>query len=309
MHDRVADQREREDVLRYRARFARHIACKVGQRRADGERHLLRAARVHHRVGDAAHEVFAEADLRVHHPGGRHHFAGREVAKMRGDGRRTHIDRHAERPLVEARPQADDLAPRLHRCRHLPLACPQRRLQRSQHTELDAETGELPFALERFRETTQITRRIVHVRLADLDIVQTDEGIEVDLTHFCGLAHDLTVDLARRRHIDHHIAADFRLTGEPLTGFEHLATGAARLDLGGRRDAGLARAYAVLGELACGDHHLATTADTASAADGVDVDPELARRLQERRAEREPPALAGGQEHDKCVSFTHRSLP
>ena len=65
----------------------------------------------------------------------------------------------------------------------------------------------------------------------------------------------------------------------------------------------------MLGELACGDHYLATTADTASATDGVDVDPELARRLQERRTEREPPALAGGQEYDQCVSFTHRSLP
>jgi hypothetical protein len=65
----------------------------------------------------------------------------------------------------------------------------------------------------------------------------------------------------------------------------------------------------VLGELAFGDHHLATTADTASAADGVDVDPQFARRLQERRAEREPPALAGGQEYNKCVRVSHRSLP
>jgi hypothetical protein len=61
----------------------------------------------------------------------------------------------------------------------------------------------------------------------------------------------------------------------------------------------------MLGELAFGDHDLATTTDAASAADGIDVDPELSRRLQKRRAEREPPALAGRKEYDECVSFAH----
>jgi hypothetical protein len=61
----------------------------------------------------------------------------------------------------------------------------------------------------------------------------------------------------------------------------------------------------VLGELALGDHDLATTTDAAPAADGIDIDPEFAGRLQERRPEREPPTLACGKEYDECVSFAH----
>ena len=37
------------------------------ERLADGRGHLAGALGIHHRVGDAAHQVLAEADLRVHH--------------------------------------------------------------------------------------------------------------------------------------------------------------------------------------------------------------------------------------------------
>ena len=294
--------------MRLGARVARHIGGELAERRAHRDGHLLRAARVHHGVRDPAHEVFAEADLRVHHAGRGHDLTGREIAEVRGDGRRTDVDGHAERALVETRPQADDLLATVHRRSDLPGAGAQRALQRAQHVEFDAEPGELPLALQRLEQATQVARRVVHVRLADLHIMQAHQGIEVDLAHLGGLAHHLAMHLARRRHIDHHIGADLRLTGEPLTGLQHLATGAARLDLARHCDAGLARAHAVLGELALGDHHLTAAADAATAADGVDVYTEFARRLQQRRAEREPPALARGEEDHQCVSLAQDDL-
>ena len=303
MHDRVADQRDLEDLLRLGARVARHIGGEFAERRAHSDGHLLRAARVHHGVRDPAHEVFAEADLRVHHAGRGHDLTGRKIAEVRGDGRRADIHRHAERALVEARPQADDLLATVHRRSDLPGAGAQRALQRAQHVEFDAEPGELPLALQRLEQATQVARRVVHVRLADLHIVQAHQRIEVDLAHLGSLAHHLTMHLARRRHIDHHIGADLRLAGEPLAGLQHLAARAARLDLTRRGDAGLARAHTVLGELALCDHHLTAAADAATAADRIDVDAELARRLQQRRAEREPPALARREEDHQCVSL------
>ena len=66
VHDRVAD----EDHLVNRARVNLGL---VGNRRgqridrlAHGAGHLDIAAGVHHGIADAAHQIFAKADLRVH---------------------------------------------------------------------------------------------------------------------------------------------------------------------------------------------------------------------------------------------------
>ena len=78
---------------------------------ADGRGHLARAAVVHHRVADPAHQVLAEPDLRVHHAGAGEDRAVAEVREVAGDRRRADVDRDAERPVVEARPDAGDRAP------------------------------------------------------------------------------------------------------------------------------------------------------------------------------------------------------
>ena len=62
------------------------------------------AARVHHHVRHPAHQVLAEADLRVHPPGRREDLAGGEVAEVAGDRGRADVDRDAARDaLGEAR--------------------------------------------------------------------------------------------------------------------------------------------------------------------------------------------------------------
>ena len=71
MHDRIADER-RLRGYRLRATPASRATSRgqVVERGAHGRGHLLRAARVHHRIGDPAHQVLAEADLRVHRAAG-----------------------------------------------------------------------------------------------------------------------------------------------------------------------------------------------------------------------------------------------
>jgi len=66
MHDGVANHRELENVGHLDLRFARDIGGEGVEGSAHRVGHLLRAAWVHHRVGHPAHEIFTEADLRIH---------------------------------------------------------------------------------------------------------------------------------------------------------------------------------------------------------------------------------------------------
>ena len=66
--------------------------------------HLDRAAIVEHGERDPAHEVLAEADLRVHDTGRGEHVAPLEVRQVAGDGRRADVDGHAQGAILEARP-------------------------------------------------------------------------------------------------------------------------------------------------------------------------------------------------------------
>ena len=83
----------------------------LGQRAADGPGHLAGALGMHHRVRDPAHEVLAEADLRVHHAARGEDRAVGEVGQVAGDRRRADVDRDAEGPVVEAGPDAGQPRP------------------------------------------------------------------------------------------------------------------------------------------------------------------------------------------------------
>ena len=78
--------------------------------RGSRARHLAVAAGVEHGVGDAAHQVFAEPDLRVHHAGRGQRLAGGEVGEMRRHGGRADVDGDAVDAVDEAGPNADDVA-------------------------------------------------------------------------------------------------------------------------------------------------------------------------------------------------------
>ena len=86
MHDRIADERRFEDVLARDARLPRDLRGEIVDRAAHDVGQLLLAAGIHHHPRHAAHQVFAEADLRIHRAGRRHDFAARQVAQ---DARRS----------------------------------------------------------------------------------------------------------------------------------------------------------------------------------------------------------------------------
>ena len=115
-------------------RLRGHLARQRVQRLADGGGHFLLAAGIHHHIGDAAHQVFAEADLRIHQAGRGRDFAGREIGEMGGDGGGADIDGEAEEPVMEARPDRDEPVAaagdaRIDRAGDFPFALAQRLLQ------------------------------------------------------------------------------------------------------------------------------------------------------------------------------------
>ncbi len=132
MHDGIADQRCLEDVLVRNARISRHVRRQSAQGFAHGCRHQGGAAGIHHRIRDAAHQILAEADLRIHDAGGGDDVAALKIAQMRGNGRRTHIDGETIDEFMQPRPDPDDLFFGVHRHGDLPRAGTQGRLQRLQ---------------------------------------------------------------------------------------------------------------------------------------------------------------------------------
>ena len=139
----------------------------------------------------------------------------------------------------------------------------------------------------------------MHVGLGDLDVMQPHDGIDIDRMGLGALAHELTMHLAFGRHVDDEIAANFRLTAEPSAVAQRAAlVRIALLDrvpacdvVGGGDDL-------VLGEFAVGDVDLAAAADAASAADGIEINAELARGFEQADAVGDVPALARGGEYD-----------
>ena len=108
MHDRVADEDDLEDEVAPAPRRFDQLAGELVDRPPHDRCQLALAAGVHHHVRHPAHQVLAEADLRVHPPGRRQHLAGAEVAEVSGDRRRPDVDRDAEGGVDVSRPHGDD---------------------------------------------------------------------------------------------------------------------------------------------------------------------------------------------------------
>ena len=141
---------------------------------------------------------------------------------------------------------------------------------------------EIPLLVQSLLKAAKIACRLVHVRLADLDVIEADDRIDLDWMRLRALAHDLPMNLAFGRHVDDQIAANPGLAAEPSAGGERPALrGVAALDLAPRRHMIRARMNGVLGEIALGDIDLTAAANASSAADRIEIDAERARGFQE----------------------------
>ena len=162
--------------------------------------------------------------------------------------------------------------------------CPARNAfcKASERREIGVRFAEIPLLAQSLLQAAQIARRLVHVRLADLDVIEADDRIDLDWMRLRALADDLPMNLAFGRHVDDKIAANFGLAAEPSAVGERSALrGVAGLDRSRRRHMIGARMNGVLGEISLGDVDLAAAANTAPAADRIEIDAERARGFQE----------------------------
>ena len=114
---------------------------------------------------------------------------------------------------------------------------------------------QLPFALERVRARARGRRRVEpSCGSLDLDVVEAHDRVDRDVARVGLLAHDLAVDLALRRHVDHDVRRDdapCSRAGGPRRGRGRPRSAArSRVD---RRQVACARGDPVLRELALGD--------------------------------------------------------
>src|SRR5579872_6896680 len=303
MHDRIADQRDLYDVLA----LGRGLVDDIADQRVECAAHALGqflvAARIHHHVRNPAHQVFAEPDLRIHRPGRGEHVAARKIAEMGGDGGRADVERDAERAVAEAGIDGDDVAAVAQGDGRLPLAGAQSLLQAAQDGKIGDRLAKRPLALQSRLQPAQIARRIMHIGLAHLDIVEAHDRIDLDRLRFGALAHDLALNLRIRRHVDDEIAADFRLAAEAAAVLERSALlDIALLDAVPGRDVIGRRDDAVLGEMARRDLDLAAAANAAAAADRIEIDAEAAGRFEHARAFRQALALARRREDNEMIA-------
>jgi len=166
------------------------------------------------------------------------------------------------------------------------------RLERANDLEIGLEIREAPLPLERHEEPAEVAGRRGEARSLDLDLVETDDGIDDELANRNALPDDLAVDLTLGRHVDEEIPVDLGSTAQPAIRSE--APEAVVLGLVGTpwREVAAARFDPVLREAALSREDLATTAEPAPAADGIEIDPERSGCIEHRGTDREPTAPA-----------------
>ena len=215
MHDGVGGDGQGQ----HRIRADAGLGDEVGQQAVHGLAHrggqLRFAARMHHHPGHPAHQVLAEANLRIHAPGPGQHLAGGEVAEMRGQGGRADVQRHARDALLQAGPERHHPLFALHRRRDPPLALAEQRLQVRQQAEVAGEVLQPPLAGQGDEQPLLVSRGMIDVRRRHFHIAEPHHRIDLDVAGLGGLAHHLAMDLAVRRHIDHHVALESRVATEP----------------------------------------------------------------------------------------------
>ena len=108
VHDRVAHQHNFHDVSDVGICLLAHFFGELLKRRADGGGHFLFATRVHHHIGNAAHQIFTKADLRVHQACGRFNFACGEIGEVGCNRGGTNVDGKAVSLIMKARPDCSE---------------------------------------------------------------------------------------------------------------------------------------------------------------------------------------------------------
>ena len=298
VHDRVAGQSQFDNLGDFDLRLARDFNQQALQGFAHCAGEILFATRIHHHIGDAAHQVFTKADLWIHQTAGGDYIAIGKVAQMRGNGGRTNIYGHAIGFFFESGINRNNISA-ANSDRHLPLARTQHFLQASQHMHRCIQTGDLPLPLQCVAHPAKIGGRIMHIRFGNFHKIEPHNRVNGNGVGFGTLAHHLPVHLTVGRHINQDVATDFGLTAQPPP-FRQWTTlrCIARLNGSPVRDMAVGGGNIEL-RIDTIDHaDLAAATNATPTTYRVQIDAQFARSFEHRCAIRHMRAFARGREKD-----------
>jgi hypothetical protein len=201
-----------------------------------------------------------------------------------GERRRADVDGDAVRLVDESRPDGDD---RTVPDRHRRCSAGDRHVQRRQHGGVERLDLVAVLVVHGRSDEVGSRRSRAEAGSGDLDIAQGERRIDVERRQVEGgevLAHDLAVDLAGRRHVDHDVAADRRGAAETVPGSERAAPRVVAFERRPLVELPAGRRDLPFGERADRRHHLTASADATAAAHAVEVDAEQSRRGEHGRA-------------------------
>ena len=281
VHDRVADQHHLQHLISLGFPLEAEVGQQVVQGAADGGSQLGFATRVHHHVGDPAHEVLAEPDLRVHGSCCGQYGAGCQVAEVAGDRRGAHVHGHAQGTVPQARPDGYHAVAipdsRCHRARSIgrPVG------QAVGHPVVESEASEAPLVGQGVEQSAVRTVPDGFGWRGDLDQAEDQNRVQCQVAQVHILADDLPMDLALGRDVDHQVAGYSGGTTQP-SGFRQGPTAPiVLLDSSAGRYVVLHDGDAVLSKLTEGGRHLAAPADPAASADRVEIHPQPTGGVQQ----------------------------
>ena len=226
---------------------------------------------------------------------------------MPGNGGGANIERQPERARVLARPQRNHHRPvgiLMHRRSHLPRPGPQHRLHLPQHRRVHPQAGNG----QRRQQAVRIAQRHRHIRRRHPHAVQGNCAIHRNPPRLRPLAHHLAVGGKLARHVDHQIPGNPRRARQPTRAVQP-PRAPAGLGLPRRRQMRFSGGNAVLGKHPRRHLNLAAPAQPAPAANRFDVNPQRPRRIQQRRAQREPAAPPAGHKQHQRVAHAGACPP
>ena len=284
VHDGVADEHDIDDVVeRDPGRLDRALG-QLLQRGDDGPVHLLRAVRVHHHVADPAHQVLAEAHLRVHRRLGRFDHTGAQIAQMHDHGGRPDVDGQAVRALGIAGLHAQHLAVLPERDGQRLFAGREHRLELGQRGRVDRQAAQLPLGQQRRLQPLPVAAMRVERRGRDFDVDLAHRRLDVDGALGGRLGHDLLARLAFLGDHDQQIALHLAGAGQAPARRQLVLIQVLGLAPIRRREVLGRRGQGVLGEVPGLDRNLALPARLPPGADRLDLHTQLAGRFEQVRA-------------------------
>ena len=270
--------------------------------------HLLRAIFVHHDIGDAAHQVFAERNLGIHGGLGGQHLARAQVTQIDRHRRAADIHRQAIDTFGVPGSYVEHLLVIPDHAGQIPLALAQGQLQTAQGQQVDGQPGELPLLRQRVLEPAPIAPMLTQLRLVHADKDLAHRRVDVDHPLRRRLADHLLLGAALFGHEDQQVAGHFCRAGEPAVVCMHVVE-QQPLCLAGRRQMVGLRSHAVFGEGAFFYTHFTLAAGQSPAADALDAETQLTRRLQERRTFGKTAAPTRRHKNDQRSFICHATTP